>query len=70
MDNMLSNIKSKAMGTLKTPVLAGVTGGVTVGMLAGKFAKDKVTAGTGSLRHGWDNQRYNKTLDKLQKKGF
>ncbi|MDT3325410.1 MAG: hypothetical protein LIR29_06560 [Bacillota bacterium] len=69
MDNMLSNIKSKAMGTLKAPVLAGVTGGVTAGMLAGKFAKDKVTAGTGSLRHGWDNQRYNKTLDKLQKKG-
>ena len=68
MDNMLSNIKSKAMGTLKAPVLAGVTGGVTAGMLAGKFAKDKVTAGTGSLRHGWDNQRYNKTLDKLQKK--
>lgn len=69
MDNMLSNIKSKAMGTLKAPVLAGVTGGVTAGMLAGKFAKDKVTAGTGSVRHGWDNQRYNKTLDKLQKKG-
>ncbi|MDN5478825.1 MAG: hypothetical protein L0G39_18020 [Chryseobacterium sp.] len=69
MDNMLSNIKSKAMGTLKAPVLAGVTGGVTAGMLAGQFAKDKVTAGTGSLRHGWDNQRYNKTLDKLQKKG-
>ncbi|KKW71909.1 hypothetical protein VN96_1672 [Lactococcus cremoris] len=69
MDNMLSNIKSKAMGTLKAPVLAGVTGGVTAGMLAGKFAKDKVTAGTGSFRHGWDNQRYNKTLDKLQKKG-
>lgn len=69
MDNMLSNIKSKAMGTLKAPVLAGVAGGVTAGMLAGKFAKDKVTAGTGSLRHGWDNQRYNKTLDKLQKKG-
>lgn len=69
MDNMLSNVKSKAMGTLKAPVLAGVTGGVTAGMLAGKFAKDKVTAGTGSVRHGWDNQRYNKTLDKLQKKG-
>ncbi len=69
MDNMLSNIKSKAMGTLKAPVLAGVTGGVTAGMLAGKFAKDKVTAGTGSVRHGWNNQRYNKTLDKLQKKG-
>ena len=69
MDNMLSNIKSKAMGTLKAPVMAGVAGGVTAGMLAGKFAKDKVTAGTGSLRHGWDNQRYNKTLDKLQKKG-
>ena len=69
MDNMLSNIKSKAMGTLKAPVLAGVAGGVTAGMLAGKFAKDKVTAGTGSVRHGWDNQRYNKTLDKLQKKG-
>ncbi len=69
MDNMLSNIKSKATGTLKAPVLAGVTGGVTAGMLAGQFAKDKVTAGTGSLRHGWDNQRYNKTLDKLQKKG-
>lgn len=69
MDNMLSNIKSKAMGTLQAPALAGVTGGVTAGMLAGKFAKDKVTAGTGSLRHGWDNQRYNKTLDKLQKKG-
>ncbi|MEI3636466.1 hypothetical protein Tome2F_02725 [Lactococcus lactis subsp. lactis] len=69
MDNMLSNIKSKAMGTLKAPVLAGVTGGVTAGMLAGQFAKDKFTAGTGSLRHGWDNQRYNKTLDKLQKKG-
>lgn len=69
MDNMLSNAKSKAMGTLKAPVLAGVAGGVTAGMLAGKFAKDKVTAGTGSLRHGWDNQRYNKTLDKLQKKG-
>ncbi|MET4548899.1 hypothetical protein [Lactococcus lactis] len=69
MDNMLSNAKSKAMGTLKAPVLAGVTGGVTAGMLAGKFAKDKVTAGTGSVKHGWDNQRYNKTLDKLQKKG-
>lgn len=69
MDNILSNIKSKAMGTLKAPVLAGVTGGVTAGMLAGKFVKDKVTAGTGSVRHGWDNQRYNKTLDKLQKKG-
>ncbi|KSU00168.1 hypothetical protein [Lactococcus lactis] len=69
MDNMLSNAKAKAMGTLKAPVLAGITGGVTVGMLAGKFAKDKVTADTGSLRHGWDNQRYNKTLDKLQKKG-
>ena len=66
---MLSNAKSKAMGTLKAPVLAGVAGGVTAGMLAGKFAKDKVTAGTGSLRHGWDNRRYNKTLDKLQKKG-
>lgn len=69
MDNMLSNIKSKAMGTLKAPVMAGVTGGVTAGMLAGKFAKDKITAGTGSVRHGWDNQRYNKTLDKMQKKG-
>ena len=69
MDNMLSNAKAKAVGTLKAPVLAGVTGGLTAGMVAGQFAKDKATSGTGSFRHGWDNQRYNKTLDKLQKKG-
>lgn len=67
LDNLLAGAKQKTVGALKAPVLAGVTGGVTAGMMAGSFLKDKTTAGTGSVRHGWDNQRYNHTLDKLNK---
>ncbi|MCJ7967692.1 MAG: hypothetical protein MUW51_00645 [Lactococcus lactis] len=67
LDNLLAGAKQKTVGALKAPVLAGVAGGMTAGMMAGSFLKDKITAGTGSVRHGWDNQRYNHTLEQLKK---
>ena len=73
-DGLLSNVRRKGSNIVKKPLMATTSAGLVAGLTAGQMAtrkakniaKERLTAGTGSLWHGGFNKKVEKTMRKAE----